>query len=262
MPITKLQNEVLRVIAVNRSPESYLAGATVFHREADSPRFSQDLDFFHDIEESVSKSAESDAQTLSEAGFDIEWLLRAPVFYRAVISKAGEGVRLEWAQDSAFRFFPVQEDAVCGYRLHEIDAATNKMLALAGRQEIRDFVDILHLHDNTLSIGAMAWAGCGKDPGFTPDFLLDHVARHVAYTQADLDRLNLRMPLDLVEMKKKWLSALEQAKQLISFLPADEMGCLYLDSGGIPVTPDSRSAQFSKLIRHRGCIKGAWPRIV
>ena len=43
MPISDIQAEVLKRIAVNRSPESYLAGATVIHREADTPRFSQDL---------------------------------------------------------------------------------------------------------------------------------------------------------------------------------------------------------------------------
>jgi len=54
-----------------------------------------------------------------------------------------------------------------------------------GRSEIRDFVDVLHLDDSYLPLGALAWAACGKDPGFTPDFLLDHAARHVAYTQVD-----------------------------------------------------------------------------
>jgi hypothetical protein len=41
----------------------------------------------------------------------------------------------------------LEQDALCGYRLHDADAATNKMLALAGRSEVRDFVDVLHLHE-------------------------------------------------------------------------------------------------------------------
>ena len=53
MPVSELQGRVLREIAANRSPDSYLAGATVLHRADDSPRFSQDLDFFHDLEEAV-----------------------------------------------------------------------------------------------------------------------------------------------------------------------------------------------------------------
>ena len=56
-------------------------------------------------------------------------------------------LKLEWAHDSAFRFFPVEHDAFCGYRLHAADAAVNKMLAMAGRVEVRDFVDVLHLDE-------------------------------------------------------------------------------------------------------------------
>ncbi len=112
------------------------------------PRFSQELGLFHDLEESVALCAEADATTLQDAGYEFRWLLRTPVFYRAVLSAEGQKLKIEWAQDSAFRFFPVHKDDRCGYRLHHADAALNKVLALAGRHEIRDFVDILHLHDN------------------------------------------------------------------------------------------------------------------
>ena len=259
MPISKIQSEVLKAIAANRNPENYLAGATVLHRSENSPRFSQDLDLFHDIEAAVAESSEVDARTLLELEYDLEWLLRTPTFCRVLVSKGEERIRMEWAQDSAFRFFPVQEDSMCGYRLHEADAAVNKMLALAGRQEVRDFVDILHLHDSYLSIGAMAWAACGKDPGFTPDFILDQAARHVAYTQADLDRLSLKEPMDLKEMKQKWISGSDHARELVSSLPVEEVGCLYLGSDGKPVTPDPEAEGFSGLVRHYGCISGVWP---
>ena len=203
MPLTPIQTRALRTIAANRSPDSYLAGATVLHRERDTPRFSGDLDLFHDLADSVALCAEADATTLREAGFELKWLLRTPAFYRAVLSAEGEQLRIEWAQDSAFRFFPVVEDVQCGYRLHHADAAVNKVLALAGRQEIRDFVDILHLHGSYLHLGSLAWAACGKDPGFTPGFLLEQAGRHAAYAQADLDRLDLREPLDLGSPEKE-----------------------------------------------------------
>ena len=145
MPLSAVQGLVLRLLAANRSPESYLAGATVLHQGANSSRYSLDLDYFHDLADSVATSAETDAATLHAAGHTVTWLLRAPTFHRAVVQVAGESLRLEWAQDSAFRFFPVQADPMSGYRLHEADAATGKCLALAGRTEARDFVDMLHL---------------------------------------------------------------------------------------------------------------------
>ena len=252
---------MLKRIAANRSPESYLAGATVIHRADDTPRFSQDLDFFHDVEDSVGQSAETDAATLLQVGYAFSWLLRTPTFHRAVVTVGEQQLKIEWAQDSAFRFFPVQRDEHCGYRLHDADAAVNKVLALAGRDEIRDFVDVLYLHGSYLSLGAMAWAACGKDPGFTPGFLLDHASRHIAYTQTDLDRLRLREPLDLGTLKHRWLAAMTAAQSLVAALPPDEVGCLYLGPDQNPVTPDPTSDGFRTMIRHTGCIRGAWPTL-
>ena len=261
MPLTSIQIQVLKAIAENRSPESYLGGATVLHTDDDTPRYSQDLDVFHDLEESVALCAEADAATLLDAGYQLRWLLRTPAFYRAVLSAEDQQLQIEWAQDSAFRFFPVEEDSQCGFRLHYADAALNKLLALAGRQEIRDFVDILHLHDSYLRLGAMAWAACGKDPGFSPDFLLDQAGRHVAYTQTDVEHLDLRGPLDLQWMKRKWLAALEDGQRLAGALPAEEVGCLYLNAEQTPVTPDPTSDAFADLTRHHGSVRGAWPTV-
>jgi len=261
MPISDVQMELLRCIAANRSPESYLAGATVLNRASGSPRFSQDIDLFHDLADSVTLCAEQDAATLAEAGYAIEWILRTGTFHRAVVTLHGQQVKVEWAQDSAFRFFPVQKDAFCGYRLHDADAATNKVLALANRSEIRDFVDVLHLHQTYLTLGALVWAACGKDPGFTPEFLLDQVSRHTAYTQADVDRLQLKAPLDLKLLKRTWLDALREAQKLVESLPTTEIGCFYLDQTQAPVNPDPSADEFPLLLRHCGSVRGAWPTV-
>ena len=120
---------------------------------------------------------------------------------------------------------------------------------------------MLHLDEAHLPLGALAWAACGKDPGFTPEFLLEQAARHVAYTQHDLDRLSLREPLDLGGLKRRWLGALERARTLVTGLPPDEIGCLYVDSDRRPVAPDPTADGFRSLVRHRGCARGAWPTI-
>jgi hypothetical protein len=43
MPLTAFQTEILRLLAAHRSPESFLAGATVLNAGADTPRYSRDL---------------------------------------------------------------------------------------------------------------------------------------------------------------------------------------------------------------------------
>src|SRR5437868_14503418 len=72
VPLTKMQAEVLAILARNRDPESYVAGATPVNRAA--VRFSSDIDDFHDREERVAAAAIADAKALSAAGYRIRWL--------------------------------------------------------------------------------------------------------------------------------------------------------------------------------------------
>jgi hypothetical protein len=260
MPITSFQKEVLQIVARHRSPESHAGGGMVLNRAADSPRFSKDMDIFHDAMEGVIVAAEADAAALTGQGDEVVWQLRSPMLHRAVIKRAAGEMRLDWCFDSAFRFFPIQPDPDFGYCLHPADVAVNKVLALAGRTEIRDYVDTLFLHRKSLSLGALCWAASGKDPGLTPWLVLDLAKRNVKYQSEQLAQLDLAEPTDLQQLKQQWIAATDDATGLFDRLPAEEMGCLYLDAAGQPVTPDPASAEFAKLTRHFGSVRGAWPR--
>ena len=131
MPLSKIQTEILRLLASRRDPESYVAGATPLNREA--PRYSADIDGFHDQEERVASAAASDAQALEAAGFGVRWIRRMPAIHTAEVTRPPEATRLEWLADSDFRFFPTLRDETFGYVLHQIDLATNKVMAAAGR---------------------------------------------------------------------------------------------------------------------------------
>ncbi len=170
-------------------------------------------------------------------------------------------MRLDWSYDSAFRFFPVQPDVDFGYCLHPADLAVNKILTLAGRTEIRDFLDLIYLDRTYLRVGALAWAACGKDAGYTPPLLLDQVNRHVRFQENDLKGEHLARPLDLHELKREWLAVKDRAELLCARLPAEELGCLYLNAANQPVTPDPDNPDSSSLKRHRGSVRGAWPII-
>jgi hypothetical protein len=101
----------------------------------------------------------------------------------------------------------------------------------------------------------------GKDPGFTPEFLLDQASRHTAYTQFDLDQLQLQAPLDLKKLKRTWLEALDEALKFVVSLPMHEVGGLYLDQNHSPVNPVPSEPTFSSLLRHTGSVRGAWPSV-
>ncbi len=135
MPLSELQRAILRAIAGQRSPESFVAGSTPLHR--DGPRFSGAIDIFHDREEQVAAAAAADAASLTGAGFAVTWLRREPGIHAAVVERDGEATRLEWVRDSDFRFYPALADELFGYALHPIDIATNKALAAVGRRAMR-----------------------------------------------------------------------------------------------------------------------------
>lgn len=262
MPIGALEGEVLRLLASNRSGESFVAGASVINRLAGSPRRSKDIDIFHDVSAELIAASDRDLEILRAAGFAVEMTTDATTFRRARVSRAGQRTKLEWAVDSAFRFFPVEPDVDFGWRLHFWDAATNKMLAFAGRRVFRDYVDVLYLHREHLPIAALVWAAAGKDPGLTPEFIVDWMRRTSRYAPEEIAQSGLTQPPDLRAMKTALLDATFAAEALFAKLPVEELGCLYLDAAGQPVCPDPDAPEFAQLTRHYGTLRGAWPRIV
>lgn len=262
MPLTTFQREVFSTLRRSRSPESFVFGATVLNATDDTPRYSRDIDLCHDIESAVAESAGADEAALVAAGYSVTWQLRQPMFHRATVTRHDGSVKLEWVYDSAFRFYPVEPDDELGWRLHFADAATNKLLALSGRAEPRDFVDAIHLHETYLSLGTLAWAAAGKDEGLNPRLILDLADRFARYRQADIDSLHLSHSLSLPDLKERWATAIEAGRSVVENLPPEEVGCLYLDpETSQPVTPDPASVAFPSLLRHRGSVGGSWPVI-
>lgn len=262
MPIGPFERDLLLLLSVNRNPDSYIGGATVFNRSADSPRTSEAIDLFHDSEEALRAGVSADLHTLKSTGYDVSMLIERPTFHRALVKKNGTSSKLEWVQDSAYRFFPIESDPLMGFRLHHLDAATNKVLAGVGRAVIRDYVDLIHLHTSSLPLGALIWAGSAKDPGLNPDFIRSQLSRTHHYDQEKYDSLKGFGSVDPVALKKQWIQALSEAERLFDLLLDLDapLGCFFLDDQGVPQTPTRET--FSDLHPHFGSVRGCWPRIV
>ena len=261
MPITAFQKNVLKLIKSNRSPDSYVAGGTAIQRAPDSLRFSDDIDFFHDADQAVTDAFQKDRATLMSAGYSFDTQISQPSFYRATISKAGEQLKLEWVRDTAYRYFPVVDDEDLGYRLHDIDLAINKCLALANRSVIRDALDIIELHSNILPLPTIISAACGKDPGFTPDLMLEMIQRHMTFTPDQLAAESLTKPVDPVKLKKDLLTLLEKTRKILRDVPAKNIGCLFTDKNGNVVKDLSKLNQYQHS-PHHGTVRGSWPKVV
>ncbi|NIR46153.1 MAG: nucleotidyl transferase AbiEii/AbiGii toxin family protein [Gemmatimonadetes bacterium] len=265
VPLTEFQRRLLAELAASAAAdERYLAGGAALHFSLNSTRYSDDLDFFHDSVARVGKAFEADRARLEGVGYEVEVGSSLPGFVRAVVSRGAEATRVDWAHESAWRFMPLVRDPLGGLLLHPVDLAVNKVLVLAGRDEARDFVDILFVHRHVLPLAGLCWAAAGKDPGFTPLSLLELLKRRGRHRPQEIEKLNLAEPFDLVEAKQDWLQALASAEAFARERPPEELGCLYYseaeDRFMLPEPGVSLEAQGLK--PHFGSPGGVIPQVV
>ena len=262
VPLTTFQRELLAALARDRATDGYLAGGAAIHFAPNSARYSDDLDFFHDSVERVAAAFTSDRERLEEAGYVVSVGVSQPGFIRAIVSRGADATRVDWAHDSAWRFMPLVREPQGGLLLHSVDNAVNKTLALAGRDEARDFVDILFVHKQVLPLGALIWAAAGKDPGFTPLSLLELLKRRGRYRAEDFARLNLVEPFDLVAAKSTWLSALEDAERFANTAPRDAVGCLFYSATTKEfMMPTPEDIEGKRAAQHYGRPGGVLPQV-
>jgi hypothetical protein len=268
MALTAIQRDVCRLLAEARkqSGESYLAGGAALGAVLGLTRVSRDLDIFHDTVEAVARSWERDRRLLDASEYRMTLLRERPGYVEAVIEKDSRRLVLEWSRDSAFRFFPLVEHEEFGLMLHPFDLATNKVLALVGRLEPRDWVDVLAAHERLQPLGYLAWAAAGKDPGFTAAGILEHAGRSSRYTQEEIDSLAFEGPSPSAgELSRHWHEALAQARMIVGRLPADQHGTALIatDSGLFRggLTELDAALSKSELRFHPGRVGGAWPTV-
>ena len=231
----------------------------------DSARFSHDFDIFHELASEVAGASNRDVASLRAAGFQVEtpshygeWEKDA-TFRKARLTRGPETVEIDWAADSAFRFFPIERDERLGWRLHLFDIATNKALALSARTETRDYVDIVELHQ-TFPLPAICWAACGKDPGFTPLSLLKMMKRFARVDPAKLEEIQARA-LNPVKLKTAWIEMSDYAEadmvRVADEQPNLPIGVAFVDATGKPgwlgADPTLRI--------HAPSVRGCWPTV-
>ena len=147
--------------------------------------------------------------------------------YTAEVTRDDASTRLEWVADSDYRFFPTVPDETFGYVLHPVDLAMNKVMAAAGRRELRDIVDLVTVHQTILPLGAVVWAAVEKSPGFTPEGLIAEIRRNANYPAAEWRALQSSEPLDPKAITERLRAALAEAEAFVARMPTDKMGLLF-----------------------------------
>lgn len=268
MALTAFQRDVCRVLAGRRRAggDSYVAGGIALNVALEAHRLSRDLDLFHDTTEAVARSWDADRQLLELTGYAVAPIRERQGFVEATVSRGRDHLLVEWVHDSAYRFFPLVEDEELGLTLHPFDLATNKVLALIGRLEVRDWIDVIACDERLQPLGYLAWAACGKDPGFSPLGIIDHARRSSHYSADEIGMLAFQgPPPDPADLSRRWRRALDAALSVIGALPAAHAGEAVLTSEGQLFRGSTdeldRSLATGEVAFHTGRLGGALPQI-
>lgn len=268
MALTAIQSDILRLLAKNRlnNPGSYVAGGLAMNYVLGMPRVSRDIDVFHDTIDSLFTSWNSDRVSLESNGYSVRILRELRSFVEAAVEKDGKVTEIQWGTDSAYRFFPLATDEVAGFTLHPLDLATNKLSALVGRTEPRDWIDVITAIKTIQPLAFLLTAACGKDPGFSPSSMLELVARR-HYNQAEIDLKILPKGIyGAAELCRFWHEEVDRARKTVKLFPPEEVGKVIMTrDGGLFRGSDEEfvsALSAGDIVFHEGVIGGAWPMII
>lgn len=168
--LTPFQQRILTAIGhSDLAPSFYLTGGTalaVYHLQH---RYSEDLDFFADEREAMTGVTSIASEIAHELDAQIEFTRAFPTFVETfLISQAGERVKIDFAFDTPFRLQPTITDPAYGIRLDNLtDMASNKLAALFGRSESKDFVDVYFICQELMPFATLFEQAKEKHVGMT-----------------------------------------------------------------------------------------------
>lgn len=269
MGVTDFQRAICRLLARARVErgESYVAGGVALNTLIGAKRVSRDIDLFHDTREALAATWDSDRSQLLSHGYDVEVRRERPTFVEALVRRDQQAVVLEWVCDSAYRFFPLVEHPDFGLTMHPFDLATNKVLALVGRLEVRDWIDAMACSEHLQHLGYLAWAATGKDPGYSPTFLLAEARRSTRYSAAEVGALAFEGPApNAADLSLQWNRMLGEAEAIIEELPIGEVGNCVISTHGELFRGSAEeladALRRADVAFHAGSIRGAMPKIL
>lgn len=138
-----LQNRVLDIVA-SADNQFYLTGGTALGRAYLNHRYSDDLDFFLNSDNTYKQQTESVYKALVEAGFQPERAVMQDGFSRLFIHEQACSLKIDFVNDVEFRAGSAQETGLFVRTDTMRNILSNKLTAL-GRLEVKDVADILFI---------------------------------------------------------------------------------------------------------------------
>lgn len=138
--LTPLQRHIASIVGGLPDAQQFaLAGGAALIARGDIDRLTRDLDFFGPSAVEVDQIIPIVERALTDAGLSVHRIRESSGFYRLEVSKAGDVTEVDFGAD--FRLLPIEQGPL-GPTLAGEELAINKVLAVFGRAEARDFVDL------------------------------------------------------------------------------------------------------------------------
>lgn len=172
--LTPLQEQVAQIIAgLEEAEEFALAGGAALIARGDVQRETRDLDFFGLTAVAVDRLVPAVDQALRGAGLVVHHIQVNPGFARLIVESADDRTELDLAADA--RLFPAEPGRPAPMLSGE-ELAVDKLLALFGRAEARDFVDLMEVEPR-YGLDRLCRLAAEKDRGFAPAIFAEMLTR-------------------------------------------------------------------------------------
>ncbi|MEQ9444538.1 MAG: hypothetical protein RJS98_03165 [Rhodospirillaceae bacterium] len=242
MPLTDIQRDVVVVLKQFRTPHTYVAGGAVLNHNW--LRLSDDLDIFHDGRDALPGDIADELKALAENGFACEMVHSDNWTVEIIARKYGFETKIQWFSDleTSQRFFAAQADEQFGFRLHQADAAVNKVLCASRRNTApRDAVDLMTIAQDYAPLGPLVWAASAKEnmgQRKSPRELLDAINQIVfGYGEEEIQAVRMDGPkvsrADIRDILKPALKA--AARYCEEVAPVTYDSHLFIDQNETPV---------------------------
>ena len=198
--LTALQQDVATIISGLEEAEGFaLAGGAALIIRGDVDRQTRDLDFFGLSTEAVDRLIPVAERALLRAGLSVERVQVGPGFARLTVVGGGERTELDLAADA--RLFPAEPGEPAAMLTGE-ELAVDKVLAVFGRAEARDFADLTAVEPR-YGLERLCRLAVEKDRGFTPGVFAEMLGRfrRLRRDEFDLDDARYR---ELAANVERW----------------------------------------------------------
>jgi Nucleotidyl transferase AbiEii toxin, Type IV TA system len=164
--LSPLQEQVAAIIASLAEAEGFaLAGGAALIARGEVERQTRDLDFFGLSPDAVDRLVPAVDRALHDAGLVVRQVQENHGFARLIVESGDDRTELDPGADA--RLFPAEPGRPAPTLSGE-ELAVDKVLAVFGRAEARDFVDLAAIEER-YGLDRLFELAAEKDRGFTPE---------------------------------------------------------------------------------------------